>query len=139
MCEETTARVFTQLIKTANHSRLEFFVSLGADIETNLVGLDVSSGTGIFVKTTPLTVAARLDNITLARLFLEKGANVYCDSPPAANDDDHSEPRFKFHAMHATQSVEMVHLLLDHGAYPDLPDHCGWNCIGMFTEATLRP
>jgi ankyrin repeat protein len=116
-CEGTTERALTHLINTNNLARLKFFLELGADVETTLPSFDVSEGSCILLShprpPTPLTVATYLDNVAMARLFLEKGAKLQW----ASDDDDPC-----LHAIHAARSAEMVQLLLDHGADPELAD-----------------
>jgi ankyrin repeat protein len=116
-------RVLAHSINTNNLERLKFFLSLGADVETLLRTVELTEGIGGQCLThiwnpTPLIVAAYLDNVTMARLFLEKGAKVQYSL-----DDRDDEPCY--HAMHAARSAEMVQLLLDHGAHPELSDSLG--------------
>jgi ankyrin repeat protein len=116
--EASTLRehVLTHLINNNNLERLKFFLELGADkfIEVRLPAFKIegvnSRGYGSYE--TPLLLAADLDNVLLARLLLEKGAQVqYSD-----------ESGGKFSPMHAARSADMVQLLLDHGADPNLAD-----------------
>jgi ankyrin repeat protein len=110
-------RVFTHLIRTNNLTRLNFFLELGADVEIHLPAFDITgrdelSRVASDIEPTPLLIAADLDNVPLARLLLETGAKVqYFD-----------EDFGKFSPMHAARSAEMVQLLLDHNADPDLDD-----------------
>jgi ankyrin repeat protein len=113
-------RVLAHSINTNNLERLKFFLSLGADVETRLRTFEVTEGECLnrSCEPTPLIAAAYLDNVTMARLFLEKGAKVQYSL-----DDKYDEPCY--HAMHAARSAEMVQLLLDHGADPELADSHG--------------
>jgi ankyrin repeat protein len=108
-----TNRVFTHLIRTNDLTRLEFFLGLGADIETSLSqfvhGDDESFDWGSET-TTPLKAAVQFDNVPIARLLLEHCADlVQCD--------EHGEPSYS--VIHAARSAEMVQLLLDHHADPE--------------------
>jgi ankyrin repeat protein len=110
--EVGTQRVLTHLIKTNNLAGLEFFLELGADVEVRLpafyvVGLEIGAA-----GPTPLLIAADLGNVSLARILLEKGAKVQYLG----------WYRGKFSPMHAARSAEMVQLLLDHDADPNLED-----------------
>jgi ankyrin repeat protein len=119
--EASTLRedVLTYLINNNLLERLKFFLELGADkfIEVRLPAFKIegfnSRGYGTWeLKPTPLVLAADLDNVLLARLFLEKGAQVqYSD-----------ESGNKFSPMHAARSADMVQLLLGHDADPNLAD-----------------
>jgi ankyrin repeat protein len=100
----TTDRVFTHLILTNDLASLKFFLELGADIETLLDELD---SIAIF---TPLQAAVHLDNVPMARLFLEHGAELV---------QSNSDGRLIYSAIHAARSAEMVQLLLDHHADPE--------------------
>jgi ankyrin repeat protein len=114
MHEVQTRRVFAHLIKTNNLAGLEFFLELGADVEVRLPNFEFTDADGILwaIEATLLIIAAALDNVPLARLLLEKGAKVqYFD-----------EYGGTFSPMHAARSAEMVQLLLDHNADPDLRD-----------------
>jgi ankyrin repeat protein len=107
-----TNRVFTHLIRTNDLTRLEFFLGLGADIETSLSQFvyddDESFDWGS--ETTPLKTAVQFDNVPIARLLLEHCADlVQCD--------EHGEPSYS--VIHAARSAEMVQLLLDHHADPE--------------------
>jgi hypothetical protein len=103
------------VIKTNNSTGLELFLDLGADVEVRLpafVITDPDSGAEWEPEPT-LLIAADLDNIPLASLMLEKGAEV------------HYFDRYgngKISPMHAARSAEMVQLLLDHDADPDFDD-----------------
>jgi ankyrin repeat protein len=113
--EVRAQRVFTHLIDTYNLPGVELFLELGADVE---VGLPAFGIRGLHDgEPTPLLVAADLDDVPLARLLLEKGAqvNYFGRSPPLMRRlDNHN-----FSPMHAARSAEMVQLLLDHDADPD--------------------
>jgi hypothetical protein len=116
-----TQRVLTHLIKTNNAEGLSFFLSLGGvDVEARLPAFDMTHlsgdevGAELELEPIPLLIVADLDNVPLARLLLEKGAAKvqYFD-------------RFdngKFSPLHAARSAEMVQLLLEHNADPDLDD-----------------
>jgi ankyrin repeat protein len=120
-CEVGNQRVLTHLINTNNLARLEYFLELGADLEVHLPALDITGldvdSIGALAKpdiaSTPLLIAADMDNVPLARLLLEKGAKVeYFDRAGG-----------KFSPLHAARSAEMVELLLNHNADPDLEDY----------------
>jgi ankyrin repeat protein len=118
-----TRRIFTHLIDTNNLARLKFFLELGADakIEIRLpfeitdpeydepLGLEEQEPTA-------LIVAADTDDIPLARLLLKKGAKVQYFDCDGGSD---------YSPIHAARSPEMVQLLLDHRADPNLGD--GWS------------
>jgi ankyrin repeat protein len=121
--EVGTQRVLTHLIKTNNRLGLEFFLlELGADVEVRLPAFDMTCldcdvgalvNSELRLEPTPLLLAADLDNVPLARLLLSKSANVqYFDQYGDG----------KFSPLHAARSAEMVQLLLDHRANPDLDD-----------------
>jgi ankyrin repeat protein len=107
--KSTTERLFTRFIRANNLSRLEFFLELGADVET--IVRDFNSPF-ININYTPLLVAAaQLDNVPMARLFLEHGADVV---------QSNSLGRGSYYsAIHVAHSAEMVRLLLDHDADPE--------------------
>jgi ankyrin repeat protein len=121
-----TQRVLTHLIETNNPAGLKFFLELGADInlEVRLPAIDMTGfeadcdqvgefGIELDIEPIPLLIVVHLDNVPMARLLLEHGAEVeYFD------EDDES----KFSPIHAARSAEMVQLLLDHDADPDLED-----------------
>jgi ankyrin repeat protein len=102
-----TARVLTHLIRGNHVQRLQYFLELGADIETGLP--DFNTGhLELRGPSPPLVVAAyHLDNVPLARLLLENGAKVQYE---------------RYGALHAARSAEMVQLLLDHHADPEKQD-----------------
>jgi ankyrin repeat protein len=103
-----TARVLTHLIRGNHVQRLQYFLELGADIETGLP--DFNTRHLELRGPSPLVVAAyHLDNVPLARLLLENGAKVQYDEPC-------------YGALHAARSAEMVQLLLAHHADPEWPD-----------------
>jgi ankyrin repeat protein len=119
-------RVFTHLIDTNNLPGVELFLELGADVEVGLPAFDIM---GPYAgESTPLLVAADLDNVPLARLLLEKGAqvNYFGRSPPRMR----TIYNHNFSPMHAAWSAEMVQLLLDHDADPDFR--------GLFEERPLH-
>jgi ankyrin repeat protein len=97
---ETTKRVLTHLLKTRNLGRLEYFLELGADVETRLPDFDTD---GEVRSPSALIAAAYVDCVPMARLLLENGAMVEYESR-------------RFSAMHAVRSSEMLQLLLEFGA-----------------------
>jgi ankyrin repeat protein len=113
-------RVFTHLIDTNDLAGLDFFLVLGADVEVHLPDFEITCceddeefGAAAQLGPTLLLIAADSDNVPLTRLLLEKGAKVqYIDR----------HGRGYFSPMHAARSAEMVQLLLDHGADPNLND-----------------
>jgi ankyrin repeat protein len=57
--------------------RLKFFLELGADIELDLLQfVEADDSDGWESGNTPLEVAAHLDNVPMAHLLLEHGANL---------------------------------------------------------------
>jgi ankyrin repeat protein len=115
--ETVTQHVLTHLIESDNLARLEFFLDLGADVDVHLPALEITGldewGTYEELKATSLIMAADLGKMPLARLLLEKSAKVqYLDR----------HGNGKFSPLHAARSAEMVHLLLDHNADPNLED-----------------
>jgi ankyrin repeat protein len=114
-------RVFTHLIRTDNLARLKVFMELGADVETVLPEFNDDEKVYYYdfdvelQNPTPLLVAASFDNVPLARLLLENGADVVLHHAVNVN-----RPRYS--AMHAARSGEMVQLLLDHHADPNQLD-----------------
>jgi ankyrin repeat protein len=117
----TTEHVFTHLIHTNDLTRLKFFLELGADLETLLLEFDGEGGANDYdlnhnhshikiLQPTPLKVAAHLDNVPMARILLEHGADV-------VQYDELDRPSHS--AIHAARSAEMVQLLLDHHADPE--------------------
>jgi ankyrin repeat protein len=126
--EVDTQRVLTHLIGTNNLAGLEFFLELGADVEVGLPSFGTSYDSdneyeefGMRSEPTPLLVAADLDNVPLALLLLEKGAQVQYVSHSTATGD--FSPISPISPMHAARSAEMVHLLLDHDADPEMKDY----------------
>jgi ankyrin repeat protein len=110
---DSTRRVFTHLIKTNNLAQLEFFLGLNPDFEVRLPYFRIlGAKSDQLMEPTPLLLAADVDNLPLARLLLEKGAKVEYSDPSTG----------KFSPMHAARSAEMVQLLLNHKADPNLPD-----------------
>jgi ankyrin repeat protein len=97
---KTTPCVLTHLLKTRNLGRLEYFLELGADVETLLPDFDTD---GEVQSPSALIAAAYVDSVPMARLLLENGAMVEYESPC-------------FSAMHAVRSSEMLQLLLEFGA-----------------------
>jgi hypothetical protein len=111
-------RVFTHLIKTNNAAGLRFFMELRANPEVHLPAFDMTHHRSepdtdhLEPEARPLLVVADLDNVPLARVLLEKGAEVqYFDGPYG-----------KFSPIHVARSAEMVQLLLDHKADPNFKD-----------------
>jgi ankyrin repeat protein len=132
-----TQFVFWYSIETNNLATLEFFLGLGADIEVRLPNFNPADDDGYpepeeFGRT-PLLLAADLDNVPMARLLLEKGAKVqYFDR----------DGRGKFSPMYTARSAEMVQLLLDHDADPELDDELGRRPLHWYVArddiATMR-
>jgi ankyrin repeat protein len=102
----TTMCVFNHVIHTNDLARLKFFLELGADVETFLYK-SRGQATG-----TPLHVAVQLNNVPMARLLLEHGAD------PAKYDGTFNA------TIHLARSGEMVQLLLDHNADPEQLERC---------------
>jgi ankyrin repeat protein len=100
-----TECVFKHLIHINDLARLKFFLQLGANVEIVLRDSDRNANG------TPLQVAVQLDNVSMARLFLEHGADPakYIKSGPYSGDAP----------IHVAQSREMVQLLLDHQVDPE--------------------
>jgi ankyrin repeat protein len=115
--ENRTPLVFTHLIYANNLPHLKFFLELGADVEVRLPVFDITGvhrdyhyylpRSGKFYPT-PLIVAADLNDGALARLLLETNAKV--------------EYSGQLSPLHAARSAEMVQLLLEHKADPDLDE-----------------
>jgi hypothetical protein len=88
----------------------------------------------------PLLVVADLDNVPLARLLLEKGVKVqYIDRDRWA-----VWGTGKLGPLHAAWSAEIVQLLLDHNADPELHGDVGYiecvcRCTGMPSAKTSLP
>jgi hypothetical protein len=76
--KSTTERVFTHLIHTNDITGLNFFLELNANLETILleISTDNCNDDDWGSMPTALKVAANLDNVPMARLLLEHGANV---------------------------------------------------------------
>jgi ankyrin repeat protein len=122
--QDITERVFTHLIRTNDLARLEFFLELGADIETDLpkfreLDQDDCWRTGM----TPLKIAVCLDNVPMARLLLEHGASL-------VQRDKFGKPSHS--AIHAARSAEMVQLLVDHHA--DLEQPVVWRPLELYAK-----
>jgi hypothetical protein len=112
-----TERIFQRFLiwpDTKNLARLRFFLELGANIETPL---PKAYSERFFY--TPLRVAVRRDNVPMARVLLEKGANAR--GHYISSRDLFCCPSI----MRAAQSAEMVQLLLDHGANREERNHFG--------------
>jgi ankyrin repeat protein len=126
-----TQRALTHFIKTNDAVGLEAFLTLGPNVEVRLPDFDTShldchdqevymtalQGAHEWVysdiEPIPLLIVADLDNVRLARLLLENGAEVqYID------EDDVSS----LSPIHVARSAEMVHLLLEYNADPELSD-----------------
>jgi ankyrin repeat protein len=117
--KNTTERVFTHLVRSNDLARLEFFLELGADIETDLPKFSERWSTG----TTPLKAAVCLDNVPMARLLLEHGASLV---------QRHKFGRLTYSAIHAARSAEMVQLLVDHHA--DLEHPMIWRPLELYAQ-----
>jgi ankyrin repeat protein len=125
-----TQRVFTYLITNNNLTGLELFLDLGADPEIRLTAIEI---TGLLeyelddiywgFHPTPMHIAADSDNVPLARLLLKKGAKVQYFM-----ENGHG----KYSPLHAARSAEMVQLLLDHNANPELIDDSGERPLHRF-------
>jgi hypothetical protein len=78
MYKSTTERVFTHLNHTNDITGLNFFLELNANLETILleISTDNCNDDDWGSMPTALKVAANLDNVPMARLLLEHGANV---------------------------------------------------------------
>jgi ankyrin repeat protein len=118
-----TQRALTHFIKTNNPAGLALFLELGANVEARLPAFDLTHmdkherfpDDDIEAQPIPLLIVVDLDHVPLARLLLEKGAKVHYVSC-----NDYSDCVFS--PLHAAHSAEMVQLLLDHHADPDLDD-----------------
>jgi ankyrin repeat protein len=97
-------------------------LELGADTETLLRNFDS------VLNFTPLQVATQLDNVPMARLLLEHGANLVQDDKHEARDLSHPG----YSAIHAARSAEMVQLLLDHHADPEQPAFNGYRPLHYY-------
>jgi ankyrin repeat protein len=104
-----------------NLLRLGFFLELGVNIETPL--RESINSFGLSFLATPLIVAAQENNVEMARLLLEKGAEV-----------QNSSESSRITAMHEARSAEMVSLLLDHGANLEAEDCGGFRPLHTCTE-----
>jgi ankyrin repeat protein len=113
-----TERVFLHLIRTNDLTRLKFFLDLGADVDARLLGFenDVNHpkvhNYRLFNWSGPtaLSVVVDSDNVSMARVLLEHGA----DLAQYGRKD-----RLTHTALHVARSAEMVKLLLDHHADPE--------------------
>jgi ankyrin repeat protein len=115
-----TERVLMYLITTNNLTALEGFIDYGANVEIRLEGVELlgfaeEDEDDLYksLRPTPLLLAADLDNLPLAHLLLKKGAKV-------EYRDDNGDG--KYSPLHAARSAEMVELLIEHHANPDLAD-----------------
>jgi ankyrin repeat protein len=108
--ESITARVFTHLIRINDLAHFRSFLELGADVETVLLGFVDHEIEDWGSKKTLLMVAVRLDNVPMARLLLEHGADL-------VHHNGRGLPNYS--AIHAARSAKMVQLLLDHHADPE--------------------
>jgi ankyrin repeat protein len=116
--------VFTRLLRTNDLVHLNFFLELGADIETALTEF-VDGSNRWKLQITPLKAAVNLENVQMARLLLEHGANlVQCDKLG----------RPCYGAIHAARSAEMVQLLLDHHADPEQQIRGGLRPLHFYAE-----
>jgi ankyrin repeat protein len=107
---EATKRVLTQIINTGNLGQLEYFLELGVNVETCLPDFDThGEHAKDYPGPTALIAAAYKDSVPMAQLLLEKGAMV--QYPPNSG---------LFSAIHAARSAEMVQLLLDNHADPEM-------------------
>jgi ankyrin repeat protein len=91
------------------------FLDRGGHVETGLSEFNVDPEDPAIVHVelldpTPLVLAAYLDNVPMARLLLQYGANL-------VRYDVDGEPDYS--TIHAARSAEMVQLLLDHNADPN--------------------
>jgi ankyrin repeat protein len=118
-------RVLRPSIQTNDLARLTFFLNCGADIECPLqlwmYDEEASSPR-------PLLMACCLDNVPIARLLLESGAKI--QYPPWLSP------------MHAARSAEMVQLLLDFHADPEVVNRAGERPLHHYVDrknmATMR-
>jgi ankyrin repeat protein len=83
-----------------------FFLELGADIETVLTYVNLYPDSILERDSTPLKVAAQLDNVPMACLLLEHGAEL-------VQYDGFGDPIYG--AIHSARSAEMVQLLCQAG------------------------
>jgi ankyrin repeat protein len=122
--EDITERVFTHLIRTNDLARLKFFLELGGHIETNLEPEFLDDDSHDWAsEITPLKAVVDLDNVPMARLLLEHGADLVqynYDGNPG------------YSAIHAARSAEMVQLLLDRHADPD--QDIGWRPLHFYAK-----
>jgi ankyrin repeat protein len=77
---------------------------------------------------TPLRLAVDLNDVPLARHLLEKGAKVQY----------REGTRGQFSPMHAAQSAEMVQLLLDHNADPELVDDINRRSLQWYVSRSMK-
>jgi ankyrin repeat protein len=119
--EAGTQRVLTYLIQEKDFARLNFFLELGPDVEVLLPTFNITGFDDDF-DPTPLLIAADTNNIPLARLLLDFGAEVqYSDGVSG-----------EFSPMHAARSPEMVQLLLDYRADLNFMDDVGYGPLHWY-------
>jgi ankyrin repeat protein len=137
----STQRVLTHLLKTNNLARLKSFLELGADVDTRLPAFEVPDLDPYGfdpedLESTALIVAAESDNLPLARLLLEKGAQVNYSyqyfSSFIIPTQVVSVTGTKLSPLHAARSAEMVQLLLDHNADPNWEDDSSRQPLHMY-------
>jgi hypothetical protein len=136
----TAERVLTSLIRTNDLTRLKFFLDLGMKTETPLPEFfidwndDLWNGDLYLCPThnpgpthtaDALLVAACMDNVPLARLLLDSGAEItitcgLSNRFPTFRDGSTLD---EGSALHAARSAEMVQLFLDFGADPEMSCH----------------
>jgi ankyrin repeat protein len=104
-------RVFYHLIRTNNLALLKRFLELGADVDTLLPRFhdrhEYNYSSSLTLPPTALKVAVELDNVPMARILLQHGADIVQYN--LANRVTHT-------ALHAARSADMVHLLWDYHA-----------------------
>jgi ankyrin repeat protein len=103
--KRASERVLARLIETNDIARLKFFLDKGADVEC------LGNSFAGYVE-----LASSLDNVPIARLLLEKGAKI------------------NYGPMHAAQSAEMVHLLMDFHADPEVKTRRGVRPLHQYMD-----
>jgi hypothetical protein len=116
ICDFTTGRIFTHIIRTNDLLSRRFFLELGADIQNHLQenvtisdatdGLNFEYKDQVF-KPIPLEVTAELDTVEMARLLLQHHGDVL---------QYEFRYRTSHSAHHAARSDEMVDLLFQYQA-----------------------